>query len=140
VCARLRPAAGARFARLAPAVPLSYVVRMTHVNAALPDTARDDGGARRLQRAATTRYVTPHPHPTPLLPYLRRWACRRLPGPRPRLLRARAAETAVRGAGPDAIGSKAELAKALGIERPLKKNKDKGDAALKSCLEAIARA
>lgn len=44
------------------------------------------------------------------------------------------------GAGPDAIGSKAELAKALGIERPLKKNKDKGDAALKSCLEAIARA
>jgi len=38
-------------------------------------------------------------------------------------------------AGPDAISSKVELAKILGLERPLKKNKDKGDAALKSCLE-----
>lgn len=41
-------------------------------------------------------------------------------------------------AGPDAIGSKAELAKTLGLERPLKKNKDKGDFALKSCLEVLS--
>ena len=40
--------------------------------------------------------------------------------------------------GPDAISSKTELAKTLGIERPLKRNKDKGDAALKSCLEVLA--
>jgi hypothetical protein len=40
-----------------------------------------------------------------------------------------------RRSGPDAISSKNELAKSLALERQLKKNKDKGDAALKSCLE-----
>ena len=40
--------------------------------------------------------------------------------------------------GPDAISSKTELVKMLGIERPLRRNKDKGDAALKSCLEVLA--
>ena len=44
----------------------------------------------------------------------------------------------VRVLGPDAISSKVELARTLGIERPLKKNKERGDAALKSCLEILA--
>ena len=40
--------------------------------------------------------------------------------------------------GPDAISKTGELAKTLGLERPLKKNKEKGDAALKSFLEVLA--
>ncbi len=86
MCARLRPAAGARCARVAPApaVPLSYAVLMTHANAARPDTARDDGSARRPQRAAPPGSVSPTPLPF-TLPYPLRLACRRLPGPRPRL-------------------------------------------------------
>jgi hypothetical protein len=40
--------------------------------------------------------------------------------------------------GPDAISKTGELAKTLGLERPLKKNKEKGDAALKSLIEVLA--
>jgi hypothetical protein len=40
--------------------------------------------------------------------------------------------------GPHAISKTGELAKTLGLERPLKKNKEKGDAALKSLIEVLA--
>jgi hypothetical protein len=44
----------------------------------------------------------------------------------------------VRPKGPDAICSKSDLVRSLGIERPVRKNKERGDAALKSCLEVVA--
>jgi len=59
-------------------------------------------------------------------------------GARTRGLRTESAHCLAQMAGPDAISSKAELARALGLERPLKKNKERGDAALKSCLEVLS--